>query len=78
MTPGDLDALVPSWTIHLRSERKTDGTIATYLKGVRPYLAWCTQKDMPPLERGSLKLWTTELLDAGLTASTVRTRMMPV
>lgn len=78
MTPGDLSALVPSWTIHLRSERKTDGTIATYLKGIHPYLAWCTLNDVAPLERGSLKLWTAELLEAGLTASTARTRMMPV
>lgn len=78
MKPGDLEALLPSWTIHLRSERKTEGTIATYLKGLRPYLAWCTENDVDPLARVSLKTWTTELLEGGVTASTARTRMMPV
>ena len=31
-----LEALIPSWQIHLRAERKTEGTIQTYLDGVRP------------------------------------------
>ena len=38
MTPAELAALVPSWEIHLRAERKTDGTLRTYLAGVRPFL----------------------------------------
>jgi site-specific recombinase XerD len=77
-TPDDLAALIPSWEIHLRAERKTDGTIKTYLDGVRPYLAWCTSELAEPLERASLEIWTAGLLDAGRTASTAKTRMMGV
>lgn len=78
MTPADLDALVPSWVIHLRSQRKTAGTIDTYLKGLRPYLAWCAGEERAPLDRRALQAWITELLEDGRTGSTARTRMMPV
>jgi site-specific recombinase XerD len=78
MTPADLEAFVPSWQIHLRAERKTDGTIKTYLDGVRPYLAWCVAGGRDPLDRGALKGWTSELLESGRSASTAKTRMMGV
>lgn len=78
MSPDDLAALVPSWVIHLRAERKTDGTVKTYLDGVRPYLAWCTAEAADPLARISLQTWTSGLLDAGRSASTAKTRMMAV
>lgn len=78
MSPGDLAALISSWTLHLRAERKTDGTIKTYLDGVRPYLAWCEAEEVDPLARGSLQAWTTTFLDAGRSASTAKTRMQAV
>lgn len=78
MSPSQLAALVPSWVIELKAERKTDGTIKTYLDGVRPYLSWCDTGDMDPLDRRSLQAWITELLEEGRSASTARTRMMPV
>lgn len=70
--------LVPSWTLHLRAERKTEGTIRTYLAGVTPFLAWCTDNGHGPLERLSLQTWTTGLLEAGSSAATAKTRMMGV
>ena len=76
--PADLVALVPSWVIHLRAARKTEGTIKTYLDGVRPYLEWCQTGGHEPLLRASLETWTAELLAGGRSASTARTRMMPV
>lgn len=78
MTPAALRDLIPSWTIHLASERKSPDTIGTYLKGLTPYLAWCEAGGWDPLARASLKSWTAELLEQGRTASTARTRMMPV
>ena len=51
MKPSVLASLVPSWQIHLRAERKTEGTIKTYLDGVRPYLAWCDAGGHDPLDR---------------------------
>lgn len=62
----------------MRAERKTDGTIETYLKGLRPYLAWCDAAELEPLNRATLNLWIVELLDKGQSPSTARTRMMPV
>ena len=50
----------------------------TYLDGINPYLAWCEAGGVNPLERRSLQLWTTELLDSGRSASTAKTRMMGV
>ncbi len=78
MTPADLAALVPSWEIHLRAERKTEGTMRTYLAGVRPFLAWCDETGADPLDRASLKTWTGDLLASGRSASTAKTRMMGV
>jgi site-specific recombinase XerD len=76
--PDELSGLVPSWEIHLRAERKTEGTIKTYLDGLRPYLAWCAESDHAPLDKLSLQTWTTAFLDAGRTAATAKTRMMGV
>lgn len=78
MTPTDLLDLLPSWELHLRAERKAPGTIETYLKGARPFLAWCEESNVDPLNRVSLKKWTTELLDSGRSPSTAKTRMMGV
>src|SRR3954454_15306137 len=78
MTPSELAALVPSWQIHLRAERKTEGTVKTYLDGIRPYLAWCEAGGHDPLDRLILQAWTGELLDTGRSPSTAKTRMMGV
>ncbi|WP_051485844.1 tyrosine-type recombinase/integrase [Nocardioides sp. J54] len=78
LSAAEVAALVPSWVIHLRAERKTEGTIGTYLKGINAYLAWCEVEDRLPLVRANLEAWTVSLLDAGRTATTARTRMMPV
>jgi site-specific recombinase XerD len=78
LSPSDLTALLPSWQRHLEAERKSDGTVKTYLDGVRPYLAWCTAHAHAPLARGSLEEWTAELLRTGRSPSTAKTRMMAV
>jgi site-specific recombinase XerD len=78
LTVVDLTELVPSWTLHLRAERKTEGTIKTYLAGVGPFLTWCGVTDRDPLERLTLQTWTTELLEGGSSAATAKTRMMAV
>lgn len=78
ISAADLAALIPSWEIHLRAERKTDGTIKTYTDGARPYLAWSQEDDLDPLDRASLEKWVTEFLDSGRSASTAKTRMMGV
>jgi site-specific recombinase XerD len=78
VTPAELAALLPSWELHLRAERKSEGTVKTYMDGARPFLSWCASGGRDPLDRESLRTWTTELLDAGRTASTAKTRLMGV
>ena len=78
LSVDELVALVPSWVIHLRAERKTEGTIGTYLKGINGYLAHCAEHDLAPLSRPNLESYTVALLDAGRTATTAPTRMMPI
>jgi site-specific recombinase XerD len=78
LSADDLAELVPSWTLHLRAERKTEGTVKTYLAGVTPFLSWCNHGDRDPLDSASLKTWTTKLLENGASAATAKTRMMGV
>ena len=73
-----MTALVPSWVLYLRAERKTEGTIKTYLDGVRPFLAWCAEGGHDPLARATLQAWTTTFLEAGRSPATAKTRMMAV
>lgn len=78
MSPSELRALVPSWVLHLRAERKTEGTIGTYLSGVDPYLDWCEAGGHEPLVRATLQSWISELLDQGRAPATAKTRMQSV
>ena len=39
--PLDLQPLVASWELALRSDRKSRETIKSYLAGVNQFLAWC-------------------------------------
>jgi site-specific recombinase XerD len=78
LTPDDLLGLVDSWVLMLQAERRTQGTIKTYLDGVRPFLAWCDEQDRDPLASSSLQEWTVGFLTAGRSASTAKTRMMAV
>ena len=40
-TLPDLAALLPSWQLALKAERKSPGTIRTYTDGVTKFLRWC-------------------------------------
>lgn len=67
--------LLPEWHLSLRAERKTPGTIAVYTDAAARYLAWCTAGDRLPLTRTGLQQWVVELLDAGGSAATARSRI---
>lgn len=41
MPTPDLAALLQSWRIHLRAQRKSPQTVKVYSGGVRLFLAWC-------------------------------------
>lgn len=75
----DLPALLESWTLHLKAERKSPQTVKSYTEGVRAFLAYCEREDIPPvLDRATVNAFTAALLDDGREASTVRSRQLGV
>ena len=77
--PPDLAALLPSWELHLRAERKSPQTLKSYGNGVRRFLAWCTEEGRPAvLDRATLQAFTVALLDGGAEPATVVSRHLAV
>jgi site-specific recombinase XerD len=71
----DLESLVQSWEIHLRSERKSKQTLKQYLTGVNRWLRWCEETGTPPrLDRRTVEAFTAHLLDNGAGATTAALR----
>lgn len=71
--------LVDSWEIALKAERKSKHTLASYLMGVRLYLRWCAEHDLPDeVDRRTLQRWVGDLLAEGAEASTARARQLAV
>lgn len=75
----DLAALVPSWELALRAERKSPSTIKSYTTGVRAFLDYCQDEGIAAvLDRRTVNAFTTALLDAGREPSTVVSRQLGV
>lgn len=73
----DLAALLPSWELSLRSERKSAATVKVYGDGVRAFLRWCSEHGhTPALDRDLIKAFVADLLDAGAEPSTARSRQL--
>lgn len=76
--PPDLTALLPSWLLSLRADRKSVQTLKVYGDGVRFYLRWCDRAEAAPLERGSLRAWVAELMEGANRPATARARQHAV
>lgn len=77
--PLDLAALLPSWELALRAERKSPQTIKSYGDGVRAFLRWCEEHHhSPALDRDLMKGFVADLLEAGAEPSTARARQLGV
>lgn len=77
--PLDLVALLPSWELALRAERKSPATLKSYGDGVRAFFRWCDRNGhTPALDRDLVKGFVADLLDAGIEASTARSRQLGV
>ena len=75
--PADLAALLPSWKLALRADRKSPHTVDAYTTGVRLFLAWCAQNGpAAELDRALVRGWETDLLAGGAAPATARTRQM--
>jgi len=73
----DLAALLPSWQLAMRAERKSAATIATYSEGVLAFLRWAKAAGIvPQITKTAVQTFTADLLDAGAQAATARTRHM--
>lgn len=73
----DLTALLPSWELHLRAERKSPQTVKVYGDGVRAFLRWCAAADRPAaLDRPTVTAFVAGLLDNGAEAATARSRQL--
>lgn len=79
MARADLRDLLDSWEVHLKAERKAPGTISVYLRGVRQYLAWCEDNELPAvIDRTAVAGFIAERLDAGAEAHTMIARQLAV
>lgn len=75
----DLTALLPSWELTLRAERKSAQTVKSYGDAVRAYFRWCESAGhSPTLDRTLVQKFVTDLLDNGAEPTTARSRQLGV
>ena len=75
MSSPDLVALLPSWELALRAERKSPQTIKSYGDGVRRFLAWCAENGRPArLDKPTVTAFVADLLGDGAEPATARAR----
>lgn len=75
----DLAALLPSWELSLRAERKSAETMKSYTTGVYQFLDWCeANSHTPALERDLVKGFVANLLEGGAEPATARARQLGV
>ena len=75
--PLDLEALLPSWELSLRADRKSPQTVKSYGDGVRAFLRWCAEGGhSPALDRDLMKAWVVAMLDGGAEPATARARQL--
>lgn len=73
----DLAALLPSWQLSMRAERKSPATVTSYTEGVLAFLRWSeTAGVTPEITKATVQAFTAGLLDGGAQAATARTRHM--
>jgi site-specific recombinase XerD len=74
MKPIDLPAMLASFELALRAERKSAATVKTYRDGVRGFLRWCeTTGTEPELTRLNTQQFLADLTDRGAEGNTALT-----
>ncbi len=75
----DLTALLGSWMVHLRAERKSPQTVKSYTAGVQMFLHWCATEGAPAvLDRPTVNAFIAAVLESGAEAATARARQLAV
>lgn len=73
----DLAALLPSWELALRAERKSPQTVKSYGDAVRAFLRWCEHSGhAPALDKRLTQEFVAALLDGGAEPATARARQL--
>ena len=76
-TGPDLAALLSSWQLALRAERKSPATVTSYTEGVLAFLRWSELSGLKPeITKATVQAFTADLLDGGAQPSTARSRQM--
>lgn len=80
LTLDDADELVTFWLVHLRGAHKAEGTLETYERGVRQFLAYCREQGHAhPIRRRVLSAWLAHLRETqGMQGYTARSRLTAV
>jgi integrase/recombinase XerD len=79
LPPPDLSALLDSWALHLRAERKSAETIDSYTRGVQQFLGWCGAEGTPAvLDRPTVNAFVAALHERGAEPATARARQLAV
>jgi integrase/recombinase XerD len=80
MTHDELQALLASWTLSLKSANKSPRTVEVYETGVRRFGAWCLMEGIDPdLSRENVRGFTDHLLNKlNFEPSTALTRQAPL
>lgn len=72
----DLQALLTSWELKLRAERKSPATLRSYLDGVNTFLRWSEASGTGTvLTRHAAQAWVAEMFDNGAEPTSARTRL---
>lgn len=73
----DLAELLPSWQLAMKAERKSPGTIRTYVGGVTAFLRWCESTGTAPeLTKQAVQAFIAHLVDTGAEGTTARSRQL--
>ena len=77
-TGPDLAALLSSWQLALRAERKSPATVTSYTEGVLAFLRWSELSGLKPeITKATVQAFTADLLDGGAQPSTARSGKWP-
>lgn len=75
----DLPALLSSWKLALRAERKSPATVKSYSEGVVAYLRWCEATGVPAdITKSAVQAFVADLLDSGAQPKTASARLLGV
>lgn len=76
MRTPDLTALLDSWELALKAQRKSVNTVRNYRVGVLRYLSWCEREGLPAeLTKSAVQAFLADLLDEGAEAATAIARL---